>query len=148
MTNDLPTSESETSSFLAAFEDGSLPKARWTHAAHIFTGACYVHSFGESAAIARMRERVSAYNVAVGGQNTATSGYHETITLFWIKILAKAMEEATQLSGDRSARSQFAHACVERFVGQKSIYADYYDFDLVASAEARQIWMAPNRRPI
>ena len=41
--------------FIAAFEDGTLPKSRWTHAAHILTGSCYVHAFGERAALDRMR---------------------------------------------------------------------------------------------
>jgi hypothetical protein len=35
-----------------------------------------------------MRERVAAYNVAVGGPNTETGGYHETVTVLWIKILS------------------------------------------------------------
>lgn len=77
----LPHDEPTLEAFLHGFETGTLPKACWTHAAHIFTGACYVHSYGEAAAIDRMRARVSAYNLAVGGQNTPTNGYHETVTV-------------------------------------------------------------------
>ena len=77
----LPHDEPTLEAFLHGFETGTLPKACWTHAAHIFTGASYVHSCGEAAAIDRMRARVSAYNLAVGGQNTPTNGYHETVTV-------------------------------------------------------------------
>jgi len=155
MPHTLPTTESGIDEFIAAFEAGTLDKSRWTHAAHILTGACYVHSFGEAAAIARMRERVSAFNLAVGGQNTPTSGYHETITIFWIKLIASTL--ATALGAPRLAsetwvgpptRSPFAHDCVRNFAENRTIYADFYDFDLVASTEARRIWIAPNLRPL
>ncbi len=50
MPHDLPSTESAIDAFIHAFESGTLDKSRWTHAAHILTGACYVHSFGEPAA--------------------------------------------------------------------------------------------------
>jgi hypothetical protein len=134
--HDLPVAEAEIDEFIAAFEAGTLPKERWTHAAHILTGACYVYSLGEEAAIARMRERVSAYNLAVGGQNTAASGYHETVTVFWIKLLA------TRARG--SSRSEFVHAAVKELASQRTIYAEFYDFDLLQSEEARRVWIPPS----
>ena len=72
----LPVTELEIDVFLAAFEGCTLPKERWTHAAHLLTGACYVHALGEAGAIDRMRLCVRRYNEAVGGKNTETSGYH------------------------------------------------------------------------
>jgi hypothetical protein len=137
----LPTTEPEIDAFLLAFETGTLPKERWTHAAHILTGGCYVHGYGEAAAIARMRARVSAYNLAVGGQNTATSGYHETVTVFWIKLLAT--RPAASIS-----RSDFAHRAVRELVDRRDIYADYYDFDILKSEAARRTWIEPTLRPL
>jgi hypothetical protein len=143
MHDDLPHDESGIGTFIAAFEEGLLPKARWTHAAHILTGACYVHEFGEQAAIDRMRARVSAYNVAVGGQNTPTSGYHETVTVLWIKILAAFRREHPAL-----ARAPFANLAVEHFAIQRDILSRYYDFDIVASQEARRAWQPPTLSPL
>lgn len=134
----LPTTEPEIDKFLAAFEAGTLPKERWTHAAHLLTGACYVHALGETAAIDRMRLCVKRYNVAVGGQNTKTSGYHETITIAWIKLLARLLRECEPI--DRSA---FAALAVTRYQGDRSIWERYYDFDLVSSVEARVTWIPP-----
>lgn len=139
MPANLPTTESEIDAFIAAFEAGTLDKSRWTHSAHILTGACYVHSFGEAVAIARMRERVSAFNLAVGGKNTSTSGYHETITVFWIKLIAAH-------HSPEESRVDFAHRAVRDLAANRNIYADFYDFDPVASTEARHIWIAPNLR--
>jgi hypothetical protein len=36
----LPATETEIDEFLAAFESATLPKERWTHAAHLLAGAC------------------------------------------------------------------------------------------------------------
>ena len=139
----LPATESEIDEFLQAFEQGTLPKPRWTHAAHVLTGACYVHTLGEAAAITHMRQRVAAYNVAAGGQNTAASGYHETITLFWIKLLGCFLRQRPALP-----RAEFAHAAVAKFGQRRDVFRDFYSFDVVASVEARQNWVAPDKQPL
>ena len=134
----LPKTEQEIDEFLAAFEAGTLPKVRWTHGAHLLTGACYVHQHGEVAAIDKMRLCVRRYNEAVGGKNTDTSGYHETITIAWIKVLARLLRESGPLP-----RMAFAHLAVERFEPHRGHLQQYYDFDLVSSAEARRVWIPP-----
>jgi len=134
----LPITEQEIDKFLAAFEEGTLTKERWTHGAHLLTGACYVHGLGESAAIDKMRLCVRRYNEAVGGKNTDTSGYHETITIAWIKLLAGLRREAGTME-----RAQFAALAVERFEGDRNILRRYYDFDLVGSVVARKSWVPP-----
>jgi hypothetical protein len=135
----LPWSESEIDAFLEAFEGCTLPKERWTHGAHLLTGACYVHRFGRDAALERMRVCVRRYNESVGGKNTETSGYHETITAMWIRLLDGFRRELGAME-----RAEFARLAVERFVGEKEVFKRYYDFDVVGSAEARREWVAPN----
>ena len=134
----LPCSEAEIDVFLAAFEGCTLPKERWTHGAHLLTGACYVHGLGREAALERMRVCVRRYNESVGGKNTETSGYHETITAMWIRLLDGLLRESPAME-----RAAFARLAVERFVGEKDIFRRYYDFDVVGSVEARREWVAP-----
>ena len=134
----LPRTEEEIDAFVAAFESGTLPKAQWTHAAHLLTGASYVYVFGEAAAVDKMRICVRRYNEAVGGKNTDTSGYHETITVAWIKVLAKLLRESRPM--DRAA---FAALAVERFANDRTYLQRFYDFDLVNSTEARRRWIPP-----
>jgi hypothetical protein len=134
----LPVTEQEIDEFIAAFERGTLPKERWTHGAHLLTGACYVHTLGEAAAIDKMRLCVSRYNEAVGGKNTDSSGYHETITVAWIKLLAGLLRESVPME-----RAVFAALAVERFEADRNVLRRYYDFDLVASPEARRSWIPP-----
>jgi hypothetical protein len=137
----LPATEIEIDEFLAAFESGTLPKERWTHAAHLLAGSCYVHCLGQASAINHMRTCVRRYNEAVGGKNTATSGYHETITVFWIKVLDALLFQAQPIT-----RAEFAALAVERFASQRDLFRRFYDFDVIASTEARAVWIPPTRK--
>ena len=139
----LPKTEAEIDEFLSAFEGGTLPKGRWTHGAHLLTGACYVHTLGEAAATDKMRSCVRRYNVAVGGENTETSGYHETITVMWIKLLTNLLRESQPIG-----RAEFARLAVERFESDRKILRRYYDFDVVNSLEARKWWVPPTLAPL
>lgn len=139
----LPISEDQIDAFLAAFEGCTLPKAEWTHAAHLLTGACYVHQMGRDAALAKMRVCVRRYNESVGGQNTDSSGYHETITVMWIRLLDELLYKSGPID-----RASFAALAVERFGLRRDIFREYYDFDLVASTEARLRWVEPTLKPL
>ena len=139
----LPETESEIDAFLAAFEGCTLPKERWTHGAHLLTGACYVHALGQAAAIDKMRACVRRYNESVGGKNTDTSGYHETIPIAWIKLLDRLHRESAPI--DRTA---FAALAIERFAARRDIFQQYYDYDLVTSTEARLTWIPPTLRSL
>jgi hypothetical protein len=143
MSVELPSNEEDIDLFLTAFENGTLPKERWTHAAHIFGGACYVHRLGEAVALDHMRLSVKRYNIAVGGQNTPTSGYHETITVFWIKLLAAFLATHQPV-----ARTDFAALAVSHLAPQRNIYARYYSYHLVDSSEARAHWQPPDLQPL
>src|ERR1022692_938447 len=112
----LPTTEIEIDAFIRAFEGCTLPKAEWTHAAHLLTGACYVHALGEQAATGAMRTNVRRFNESVGGKNTDTSGYHETITVAWIKLLAALLQRARPIE-----RGAFAALAVAHFAPQRDI---------------------------
>lgn len=125
-----------------AFEAGTLPKAQWTHAAHVTMGAHYVFLLGEADALMTMRACVRAYNEAVGTINSSNSGYHETLTRFWIAVLARLFEE-------RLAEShlEFVQQAVASYGGRRDLHGTYYNFDVVKSVDARQHWVAPDQWP-
>jgi len=139
----LPVTEHEINVFLTEFEGGTLPKAEWTHAAHLLTGACYVHALGREAAVGKMRECVRRHNESVGTKNTETSGYHETITVMWIRLLDGLRQEARSME-----RAAFAALAVERFEPHRAAFREYYDFDVVASTEARRFWVEPTLKSL
>lgn len=65
----------------------TLPKEAWTHEAHLLTGLWHTLTYGKEEALERMRVGIKTYNESVGGINSETSGYHETITVFWMWLL-------------------------------------------------------------
>ena len=122
------------------FEDGTFPKSQWTHASHLAMATCYLWRLPIHEATACIRNGIQKYNVAQGGINSADTGYHETVTIFWIhrlsEMLAELPEAAKLLDGVREA--------VERFGARKDAYQDYYSFDVVNSMEARARWVKPD----
>lgn len=127
--------------FIAAWRDGTLPKARWTHAAHVAVCAWHAHGgAGADAVFAAMKRGIVAYNEAVGTANTATSGYHETLTRFWTEVVVEhlhAARPATRLAAVRSA--------VAAFGASRTLHAARYSFDVVADRRARAEWVPPDR---
>lgn len=122
--------------FVSAFEGRTLPKASWTHAAHVATGAVYVLRYrGE--ALDYLRSNISRFNESVGGVNGPDSGYHETLTRLWALLIAAHV-------GDESEPHVAACKAVAAFGHQNKLHAAYYSFDVVASREARAAWLAPD----
>jgi hypothetical protein len=129
--------------FLHGFEDGTLPKAEWTHGAHVAAAACYLFGSNVGEVLPLMRARISAYNLAVGGANTETSGYHETLTHFWLLIVARFLH-------DREPASRFdaARQAVEAFGNERALHARYYSGDVVKDVVARREWREPDLLPL
>ncbi|MGE0814172.1 MAG: hypothetical protein AB7O28_26060 [Vicinamibacterales bacterium] len=128
--------------FVAAWRAGRLPKASWTHAAHV--AVCAYHAWPDVAPeplTDAMRRGIRAFNEAVGTPNTATSGYHETLTRFWCGVVADRLADTrppTRLEGVRDAVAAFGEA--------RALHREYYDFDVVRDAVARASWVPPTRR--
>ena len=58
----------------------TLPKAEWTHAAHFAAALWLMRYRPDLAPASAMPGLIRAFNEAVGGVNSDTAGYHETIT--------------------------------------------------------------------
>jgi hypothetical protein len=130
-------------SFLRCFEQGSLPKPDWTHGAHVATAANYLFGSNAEVVLPLMRTRIRAYNVAVGGANTATSGYHETLTRFWLLTVAELLRQRQPAS-----RLEAARQAVATFGEARALHTLYYSGDVVKDSAARQIWRSPDILPL
>ena len=127
--------------FVSSWEKHTLPKAEWTHAAHIAVCAFYTAALGSEEALQRMREGIPLYNVASGGQNSEDSGYHETLTCFWAAIIRDFIA-ASQFPTTFAAvqpRGLF-DATVLQYGQQRKLHEEYYSFDVVAD---RREWIPP-----
>ena len=164
--------------FLRGFEEGTLPKAEWTHGAHVAAAAFYLqtvlgantkaetiaylptedvgryeaprlaeladaHDAAYDAVLPMMRERIQSYNLAVGGANTATSGYHETLTRFWLRVVVAHLRAAPTTSPWRAAKR-----AVAEFGEKRALHAEYYSGDVVKDSAARLSWREPDLKPL
>ena len=134
------SSDSSLSSFIHQWEARTLPKADWTHAAHVAVCAFYTAEYGPADALRRMREGIPLYNLAVGGQNTEDAGYHETLTCLWAKIVADFL-------ADESYSTPFyaVEATVLRYGQERKLHESFYTYDVVANRLARRQWVPPDR---
>ena len=125
--------------FLAAFEAASIPRAQWTHRAHVRTAYLYVRDWPLSEAIVKIRSGIKALNTANGVQDTPTNGYHETVTIAWATVVA----DRIQRQPTTGMFDEFAEANADLF-GQEFL-SQYYSRERLFSAEARATFVAPDR---
>lgn len=144
MTHDPLSSAEALASFLRGFEDGTWPVKEWTHRSHVIMAACYLTALNEADATSVIRENIRGYNLAQGGQNTDTSGYHETLTIFWIRVIDRFLRSLPPAL----SRLDKIRAAAGEFGGRSRLFEDFWTFDVVKSVEARRTWIAPDRLPL
>lgn len=81
----------DDAAFIDAFEKLTLPFAEWCHAAHIRMAWIYLTRHGFDGALARARRGIQAYNKANHVVDAPLSGYHETITQAWLRVVGATM---------------------------------------------------------
>jgi hypothetical protein len=133
----------ETERIAQALIERTLPKAEWTHEAHLRAGLWHVRAHGAVAALELLRQRISAYNESVGTANTDTSGYHETITRFYVTVIDRFLAAADpSLEIDMLARDLLARC------GDRQLPLHHYSEGRLFSPVARRSWVEPDLRPI
>lgn len=122
-----------------AFEDRTLPKKEWTHAAHLTVGLYYLvhHSFGVAKNL--VRDGIFWLNDRHGTPNTDSSGYHETLTHFWLNEIAdfiKANDTQTNIV-------MLANTMLDK-LGDPKLPLTRYTRETLFSVEARRAYVLPD----
>lgn len=133
----------ETERIARGLIDRTLPKAEWTHDAHLRAGLWHVLNHGAVTALALLRARITAYNESVGTANTDTSGYHETITRFYVTVIDRFVAGA-----DRDAPIDQLAAQLIAESGDRRLPLRHYSEQRLFSVVARRSWVEPDLRPI
>ncbi|MCU0620900.1 MAG: hypothetical protein MUC69_05290 [Gemmatimonadales bacterium] len=137
------SSPGDLEGLVAAFVQGTLPASAWTHEAHLRVGLWHVRRHGPEAALPLLRARIRAYNEARGTANTPTSGYHETITRFYVWLIAGFLRKAPP-DADADA---LADALIAAH-GHRGLPLDYWSDDALFSTAARVGWVPPDVRAL
>ncbi|HEY7115853.1 MAG TPA: hypothetical protein VH475_04650 [Tepidisphaeraceae bacterium] len=77
--------------FLRAFEQRTLPFDHWTHRAHVKVAFLYLRALPFGAALEKIRVGIRAYNATHHVPDGPTSGYHETTTVAFLRLVAATL---------------------------------------------------------
>ena len=99
--------------FLEQCESAGVSRAEWDHTARVRMAYAVLQREDLAGAIARVRRIILRVNSRLGIANAGGSGYHETLTLAWVRVIAAAMSDA-------GAGADFEAFSAERFVEAKS----------------------------
>lgn len=130
--------------FVDAFETNALPPAAWTHEAHLSVGLWYILEYGLDIALCKIRPGIIVYNLAAGGENTPDGGYHETLTVFWMRVLSLFVHQYGRSRRYDSVRQ----ALLNSPYSDKNLPFQYYTKEVLLSARARGQWVEPGLKPL
>lgn len=128
--------------FLQAFEKCTLPFEEWKHRAHLKVAYLYLRAMPYEQALAKARANIQRYNAATNTPETLERGYHETITVAWMKLIEFTLREY----GPAPTADEFLDA-QEHLLNRKALRF-FYTRDHLISWRAKEEWVEPDLVPL
>jgi len=127
----------------SAFCDQALPAAQWTHRAHVRIAWMFGRRHALDEAHLLMRAGIIRLNASHGLVESATRGYHETITRAWLAIVQHLI---TRDHDTTDSSSEF----VERYADDldASVLVRHYSKERLMSTHARAMFVEPDLVPL
>ena len=136
--------DSDLDALVAAFERGDAPSGGFTHQAHLAVALTYLDRHGLEGATERMRSGLLSFlQRAFGDRTAAEVKYRETVTVFWLRLLAA---ELASTDASRPLHER-VNPLLARYRDAATI-RDYYTQQRLESDEARQRFVEPDRKPL
>ena len=118
----------------------SLPRDEWTHEAHLAATTYLLTHRSDVDLDTELRDIIRRYNESVGGVNSDTEGYHETITRSFLHGVRLFLAEA-----DRDAAlHELVNALLRSPMGSRDWPLRFYSRERLFSVEARRNFVAPD----
>jgi hypothetical protein len=143
--------------FLKAFEACKLSRAAWTHEAHVRMAWLYlVRSSSYRMARNKVRDGIKKLNAAFSARsalscstfrlgdalrNPKLTGYHETITMVFVRLIANRLHPDEDFAAFRDRNSDL-------FDRKLSALLKYYTAERLFSEKAKQGFLEPDRAPL
>lgn len=132
-------SNQEVEHLVRQFETCTLPEVLWTHQAHLVVGLYHLHRFSFETALEQVRTKIIAYNESTETGNTGTRGYHETMTVFWMRTLEAYRELNRGLQLYEMCNKIKSGLCADDEFPMR-----FFSRELLFSSESRRRWMEPD----
>lgn len=130
--------DAEVKKLVRTFETCEIHPAEFKHYQHLAVALWYVRNFPYEQASEKMRKGIQRLAAAYG-----KTGYHETITLFWLKVVH---DFYASVQTDQPL-FEIANKLASKY-GNKNLIADYYSEERIASAEAKHHWVEPDLKQL
>ena len=118
----------------------TLPRAEWTHEAHLAATTYLLLRRPDIDLDIRLPDIIRSYNESVGGVNSDTEGYHETITRTYLDGVRLFLSEADL--------DEPLHELVNELLlspmGRRDWPLRFYSRDLLFSLPARRDFVPPD----
>ncbi len=136
------------SELLAGFLAPSLTEKEWTHRAHVRVAWLLLESSKAASpparldlAFQRMRDGLHILNASHNVPDALTRGYHETITLAFLRVIDAARAETPSTDSD-----SFCNARPDLMT--KAALLKHYSRERLTSAEAKARFIEPDLEPL
>ena len=131
--------DTELDDLVRRFNACAVPRTEWTHQAHLAVGLWHVSQYKRKDALQRLRAGITRLNESNGVVNSATGGYHETVTRAYVALLSDfAARHADKTAAER------VRALLEDPLSDKKALLRFYSRPLLESSEARLDWVEPD----
>ena len=126
------------------FTARTFTKEEWTHVAHLTVGAWHVDRFGATEALSMLRDGIKRLNVSLGGANTPSSGYHETITAAYVTLIAAFLDACPP---DLPLPARVDRLLASPLASRDMLFS-FYSRERLLSTDARARWVEPDLGPL
>ena len=121
-----------------ALERGEVDNAGFRHASHLRVAWTYLC---ESESVEQASEKMSATLRRFAAAAGVPEKFHETITQFWMRLLAPLRESNHAIGFDKLVQTY------PRLL-EKNLPLDYYSAETLWSDRARFTWVEPDLKPL
>ena len=103
-------------------ENATLPREEWTHEAHLIVALYVVLNYGKDSFV-EMKRRVWHYNEVCGKGNNGT-GFHVTVTVFWLWVVRCFCLEKNITEFNNAALDELLY---DENLANRKLIENYYD---------------------
>lgn len=118
----------------------SLPRPEWTHEAHLAATTYLLLKRPDIDVDQELPGIIRRYNESVGGVNSDSEGYHETITRAYLHGIRLFLEE----SDTSEPLHELVNALLLAQMGRRDWPLRFWSKDGLMSVEARRIYVEPD----
>lgn len=118
----------------------TLPRAEWTHEAHLAATTYLLLKRPDVNVDAELPGFIRRYNESVGGVNSDSEGYHETITRVFLYGISLFLAEADKAEPLHDLVNELLHSPM----GRRDWPLRFYSPERLFSVEARHRFVEPD----